>query len=172
MFAEIVLAKASRGLDRIYHYSIPDSLSARLKVGHQVRVPFGSRSDLGYVVGFAAVAEVEAGRVKELGEIVSEIPLFTEQSVELIKWLATYYSSFFITALRLVMPPGQRQREKKVGSKQRKRKTNTLKATPNGLRNIPKKLPGAWGSFPTKSIFLKMSRCYMTWARSALLRIF
>jgi primosomal protein N' (replication factor Y) (superfamily II helicase) len=131
MFAEIVLAKASRGLDRIYHYAIPDSLSARLKVGHQVRVPFGSRSDLGYVVGFTDVAEVEAGRVKEIGEITSEIPLFSEQSVELIKWLATYYASFFITALRLVMPPGQRQREKKVGSKQRKRKTKEIVALGN-----------------------------------------
>jgi len=118
MFAEIILAKASRGIDRIYHYSIPENLNGQLKIGHQVRVPFGFRSEIGYVVGFAEKSEVI--KVKDIQEITSETPLFTEQSVALSKWLADYYESFFITALRLVMPPGTKAKE---GRKRRKKKT-------------------------------------------------
>jgi primosomal protein N' (replication factor Y) len=111
MFAEIVLAKASRGIDKLYHYSITEELRPKLKIGHQVRVPFGKRTDIGYVVGFVETAEVI--KVKDILEITGGTPLFTEHSVELAKWLADYYSSFFITALRLVMPPGTRSKEKR-----------------------------------------------------------
>lgn len=122
MYAEIVLAKASRGIDRIYHYSISETLGGQLKIGHQVRVPFGFRAEIGYVVGFVDKSEVS--RVKDIQEITSETPLFTEQSVALSKWLAEYYESFFITALRLVMPPGTRVKE---GRKKRKQKSESRK---------------------------------------------
>src|SRR3989338_8532037 len=109
MFAEIVLARASRGIDKLYHYSIPEELRQKIKIGQQVRVPFGFRSEIGYVAGFVEQAEVS--KVKDILEITSELPLFTEQAIELVKWLADYYSSFFITALRLVMPPGTKGKE-------------------------------------------------------------
>jgi primosomal protein N' (replication factor Y) (superfamily II helicase) len=121
MFAEVVLAKASRGIDKIYHYSIPEELRLTLKIGHQVRVPFGFRSEIGYVVGLIEQAEVS--KVKDIQEITADIPLFTEQSVELAKWLAGYYSSFFITALRLVMPPGTRAKE---GRKRKAKSKNVV----------------------------------------------
>jgi primosomal protein N' (replication factor Y) len=134
MFAEIVLAKASRGIDKIYHYSIPEALRPQLRVGHQVRVPFGFRSEIGYVVGLVEQAEVI--KVKDIEAITSETPLFTEQSVELAKWLADYYESFFITALRLVMPPGQRAREKRKGVKKRKTKAQEAPDTGNPRLNV------------------------------------
>ncbi|MBU0672475.1 MAG: primosomal protein N' [Candidatus Margulisbacteria bacterium] len=109
MFAEIILSKVSRGIDKIFHYSIPRELVADIKIGHQVLVPFGRRTDLGYVVGFVEKAEVK--NVKDILSIASEHPVFTKEQVELAKWLADYYCSFFLTALRLVMPPGTSQRE-------------------------------------------------------------
>ncbi|NQT28940.1 MAG: primosomal protein N' [Candidatus Saganbacteria bacterium] len=104
MYAEIILGKASRYLDKIYHYSIPSKLKNKLQIGHQVIVPFGKREDIGYVVGFVEKAEVE--KVKDILEITSPVPLFSPKQVELARWLADYYCSFFITALRCVMPPG------------------------------------------------------------------
>lgn len=104
MFAEVVLSKVTRYLDKIFHYSIPEDLKDELQVGHQVLIPFGRRRDIGYVVGFVKEAEVK--RVKDIIRITSESPIFSEKQVELAKWLSEYYCSFFITALRLVMPPG------------------------------------------------------------------
>jgi primosomal protein N' (replication factor Y) len=137
VFAEVVLARVSRGLDKAYHYSIPDELHARLKVGHQVRVPFGFRNETGYVVGFVEQAEVK--KVKDIFEVTSEIPLFTEQSVELARWLASYYFSFFITALRLVMPPGTKGKEgkkQKASNKKLPEVSDNIVAA-SGNRGVP-----------------------------------
>lgn len=125
MYAEIALAKASRGIDRLYHYSIPEELKSQVQIGHQVRVPFGFRKEIGYVVGFVEKAEVS--KVKDIIEITSAYPLFSARSVELVKWLADHYYSFFITALRLAMPPGIRKSEtrKKVKKPVANRETNS-----------------------------------------------
>ena len=106
MFAEVVLSKASRGIDKIFHYSIPSELKEKLRIGHQVLIPFGRRNEIGYVIGFTDKAEV--AKVKDIINITSEYPLFTEKQVELAKWIAQYYYCFFISALRCVMPPGRK----------------------------------------------------------------
>ncbi|MFH1683310.1 MAG: primosomal protein N' [Candidatus Margulisiibacteriota bacterium] len=112
MFAEVVLSKVSRGIDKIFHYSIPAELRDKIQIGHQVLVPFGHRQDIGYVVGF--VDEPEVKKVKDIFKITSEQPLFTEKQVELAKWLAEYYYSFFGTALKQVMPVGQKNSKLKA----------------------------------------------------------
>ncbi|HVN67675.1 MAG TPA: primosomal protein N', partial [Candidatus Sulfotelmatobacter sp.] len=48
-------------------------------------------------------------------------------AVRLAQWIADYYLSFFLTALRLVMPPGSRRREK--------RKTIAKSTSPGVTRN-------------------------------------
>jgi primosomal protein N' (replication factor Y) (superfamily II helicase) len=104
MFAEIILARVTPRLDRVYHYSIPAEISDKLDIGCQVMVPFGKSRAVGYVVGMVETSDVKG--IKDIEKILSPYPLFTRASVELAKWIAEYYDSFFITALRQVMPPG------------------------------------------------------------------
>jgi len=54
-------------------------------------------------------AEVE--KVKDLVRLAADEPIFSEQAVKLARWMAEYYCSFFITALRLFMPSGTRGKE-------------------------------------------------------------
>jgi primosomal protein N' (replication factor Y) len=109
MYAAVLLSKVSRDLDKVYHYSIPAILSGKLRVGQQVSVPFGRRVELGYVVGLLPNAEVS--KVKDIIAATSEKIFFSEKGVALARWIADYYFSFFISALRLVMPPGTAARE-------------------------------------------------------------
>ena len=104
MFAEVILSKATLATDKAYHYSIPEPLKGRIQIGHQVLIPFGRLRELGYVVGFVEKAEVS--KLKDILVITSAEPLFSEKALALAKWMADYYCSFHITALRLVMPPG------------------------------------------------------------------
>ncbi len=104
MFAEVILARVSPNLDKVYHYSIPAEISDKLDIGCQVMVPFGKSKSVGYIVGFVETSEVKG--IRDIEKILSPYPLFTRHSVELAKWISEYYNSFFITALRLVMPPG------------------------------------------------------------------
>jgi primosomal protein N' (replication factor Y) len=129
MYAEVILSKVSRGIDKIFHYSIPVELAGKVEVGHQVLIPFGKRREIGYVVGFVEKAEVK--KVKDILKVTSEQPIFTEKQVELARWMADYYCSFFLTALRLVMPPGTgrlESRELKVESRKREKKKEKLES--------------------------------------------
>jgi primosomal protein N' (replication factor Y) len=104
MFAEVILAKVTPGLDKIYHYSIPAELSDTAQVGSQVLVPFGKAKRVGYIVGFVETSDVKG--IKDIDSVLSPYPLFSRDTVKLAKWMAEYYNSFFMTALRTVMPPG------------------------------------------------------------------
>jgi len=104
MYAEIVLGRVNPGLDKVYHYSIPDDIARKLDIGYQVLVPFGKSSGVGYVVGFVETSDIKG--IKDITQILSPHPLFSRDSVELARWISSYYNSFFITALRTVMPPG------------------------------------------------------------------
>jgi len=112
MYAEIVLGRVNPGLDKVYHYSIPEELAKTLDIGYQVLVPFGKSSGVGYVVGMVEKSDIKG--IKNVAKILSPHPLFTRDSVELAKWMSTYYNSFFITALRAVMPPGTTHIERRA----------------------------------------------------------
>jgi primosomal protein N' len=104
MFAEVILAKVTPGLDKIYHYSIPAELTDIAQVGSQVLAPFGKAKRVGYIVGFVETSDVKG--IKDIDSVLSPYPLFSRDTVKLAKWMAEYYNSFFMTALRTVMPPG------------------------------------------------------------------
>jgi primosomal protein N' (replication factor Y) len=104
MFAEVILSKATRDIDKIYHYKIPQNLE--VQIGSQVLIPFGRRMDIGYVVGLIEESSIKG--IKEIIKVTSESPLFTEEQVKLARWMSHYYYSFFVTALRCVMAPGRR----------------------------------------------------------------
>lgn len=101
MFAEVLISQPSRDIDRIFHYSIPPSLD--VKIGHEVVIPFGNRELLGYVVGLVEKSDIKG--IKDIKGIVGEQTLFGNNQVELAKWIADYYCSFFVTALKLFLPP-------------------------------------------------------------------
>ncbi|MFC1767876.1 primosomal protein N' [Candidatus Margulisiibacteriota bacterium] len=119
MYAEVILSKVTPKLDKVYHYSIPEKLEGDLKIGMQVLIPFGKRKDVGYVIGFTEKAEVE--KTKDIIQILSPYPLFSESSLKVVKWMADYYNSFFITALRTIMPPGMLIKEKRALSEKRRK---------------------------------------------------
>ena len=109
MYAEIVLANATKRTNKIYHYSIPSNL--KVEIGSQVLIPFGHRKDIGYIIGLVEKTEVKG--IKDIISVTSSESLFGQKQIELAKWLSDYYCSFFVAALKLVMPPEQKIRNPK-----------------------------------------------------------
>jgi primosomal protein N' (replication factor Y) (superfamily II helicase) len=113
MFAEVILGRVAPELDKIYHYSVPDQIKDDVVVGSQVLIPFGKKAKtVGYVVGFVATSDIKG--IKDIAQVLSPYPLFTKELVELAKWISEQYASFFISALRLVMPPATLQTERRA----------------------------------------------------------
>jgi primosomal protein N' (replication factor Y) len=90
-------------LDQAFDYDIPAGMD--LPLGAKVRVPFGPRQIVGYVVGFPAEPAT-----RKLKPIVAVLPASLPASlIELARWLADYYCAPLATALKTVLPQAVRK---------------------------------------------------------------
>jgi len=72
----------------IYSYLVPKSLSDQIQVGQRVFVPVKTRKTLGYVLH---LYEKESENLKEILDLIDDIPVFPSTMVPLFQWLANYY---------------------------------------------------------------------------------
>jgi primosomal protein N' (replication factor Y) len=90
-------------LDQAFDYDVPADMAVPL--GAKVRVPFGSREIVGYVVDFPAQAAV-----KKLKTILAVLPASLPSNlIQLARWLADYYCSPLAVALKTVLPQAVRR---------------------------------------------------------------
>ncbi|MBU4489055.1 MAG: primosomal protein N' [Actinobacteria bacterium] len=109
-YVEVILDSAVRGLDRPFHYEVPEDLRGGMDIGSMVLVPFTNRLLLGYVVGFPARPEVRG--IKSISQVLDEPPLFDFDGQRLCRWIASHYMSSLSQAFRLVMAPGRSRKVK------------------------------------------------------------
>ncbi|HLC03776.1 MAG TPA: primosomal protein N' [Anaerolineales bacterium] len=90
-----------------FHYHVPADLQDRIRLGHLVTAPFGSRRVQGVVVGFPSVPEVPETR--PIVDLVDPEPVFTAVQLELARWLQAHTTAALIDCLTLMLPPGLSQ---------------------------------------------------------------
>ena len=91
-------------LDQLYDYQIPEKLSSSIQVGVRVQLPFGSRETEGIVVERVSAPE-RAGDLKSITRVLSEIPIATFQSLDLIDRIAKHYACNPWDVIRSAIPP-------------------------------------------------------------------
>ncbi|MCA8923622.1 MAG: hypothetical protein KDD82_17525, partial [Planctomycetes bacterium] len=74
-----------------FSYGIPDALVERVRVGVRVRVPFGGRKVLGYVLEVGPGVPAPPKRARALLAVVDEEPVVAADVLALARWVATYY---------------------------------------------------------------------------------
>ena len=91
-------------LDQLYDYQIPEKLSSSIQVGVRVQLPFGSRETEGIVVERVSTPE-RAGDLKSITRVLSEIPIATFRSLDLIDRIAKHYACNPWDVIRSAIPP-------------------------------------------------------------------
>ena len=94
-------------LDRAFDYEIPAALDGEISLGAKVRVPFGAREIVGYVVEFPAGPAERA--LKPIQEILGRGSFLPPVLIELAQWMAQYYASPLAVALMSVLPQAVRR---------------------------------------------------------------
>jgi primosomal protein N' (replication factor Y) (superfamily II helicase) len=106
-FAEIALPLPLR---RTFTYRLPPGLRDGAQIGARVLVPFGKRNLTGYVVEFhnelANDIEIEESAVRDAIEVLDKEPLLTPEILNLARWTADYYASFWGEVLKASLPAG------------------------------------------------------------------
>ncbi len=76
-------------IDKPLTYRVPFRMADSIAPGVEVIVPLGKKMIRGYVLETAENTEINAP--KEIGEITSLTPQFTERDLLLYRWIASYY---------------------------------------------------------------------------------
>ncbi len=90
-------------LKQLYSYRVPAALQTQAKVGMRVRVPFGRRTTIGFLL------ELRPGApdgLKEIKELLDAEPLLTPELIKLLRWAAEYYCHPLGLVIRSALPAG------------------------------------------------------------------
>jgi primosomal protein N' (replication factor Y) len=95
-------------------YAVPEDLVDRAEVGARVKVPFGRRKLVGYILGLPEKTSLD--KLRDVEDVLDTPPLLTPALLELGRWIATYYACSLGEALRAVLPTGaHRKRGRRRG---------------------------------------------------------
>ncbi len=118
-FVEAVLPVPLR---RAFTYSIPEEMRGAIKIGARLKLPFGRRNLIGYVVALHAElppeVDIDESKIKNVIDVMDSEPLITPEILKLTQWTADYYASFWGEMLKAALPAGLNS--EKVKSKRRK----------------------------------------------------
>lgn len=107
MYAHIIVETASRDIDREFDYKVPENMS-NLCIGMRVRVPFGknNKNIEGYVIGLDSKTDIPDSKLKSIESICDEYPVFSNEMIELAKWMKQKYYCTLTECLQCIMPSG------------------------------------------------------------------
>ncbi len=92
-------------LSTIFSYKIPEKLIPSIQTGVKVLIPFGPRKIVGYVIGTSNEIEPEIeDKLKEIIEVLDEVPVINERLIDLTRWIAEYYLAPWGEVIKTALP--------------------------------------------------------------------
>lgn len=113
MFAEVIVDVAAYPIDRPFDYKIPGLFDGFVEPGMRVKVPFGPRKVVGYVVDVKGESELAENKIKPLEELIDFDAILSPELLELSKWLAEDTLAYRIEALQVMLPAAMRAKYEK-----------------------------------------------------------
>ncbi len=90
-------------LKQLFSYRVPEVLIDSVQVGIRVKIPFGRRSTIGFILG---LREGQADDLKDLQGLSDKEPLLTLELIKLLRWAADYYCHPIGQVIRSALPAG------------------------------------------------------------------
>ena len=109
LFADVVFPIP---VEHAFTYAVPPHLAESLQIGMRIFAPFGHRRTTGFVVGLKA--ETELTDIKEIDDVLDQKPLFSQDLLELSRWIAEYYICGWGEVLKAALPSGIHRESEKV----------------------------------------------------------
>ena len=112
--AQVIVDVAAYPVDRPFDYLVPEDWHNLIEPGCRVKVPFGPRNVLGFVVGLASETEVPLEKIKPIAQILDIEPVLTGEMLQLAKWLKHETICYEIDALQVMLPSALRAKYDKI----------------------------------------------------------
>lgn len=95
-------------IDRPFDYLIPEDEQTP-EPGTRVRVPFGSSTKIGVILGLEQESKVPPSRLRAAIEILDRTPLLNAQTLKLIDWASRYYHHPIGECIQATLAPALRR---------------------------------------------------------------
>jgi len=103
LIAEVIVDVKVKNVNRPFSYFVPDYFEEVIEKGMRVKVPFGHREILGFVVGLKDESHFQ-DQLKPIIDILDIIPSLTEELLELAYRMSEETSSFLINCIQAMLP--------------------------------------------------------------------
>ncbi|OCX61415.1 primosomal protein N' [Lysinibacillus sp. AR18-8] len=114
MIAEVIVDVSTYHVDRPFDYQVPVEWISVIELGSRVKVPFGPRNVLGFVVGLKKETDVPLNKLKAINQILDMEPVLTEEMLRMAKWLKNDTICYEIDALQVMLPSALRAKYEKM----------------------------------------------------------
>lgn len=111
MIASVLVDVKAREVDKTFDYLVPKYLEEVIEIGQRVKVPFGPRLIMGYVLGFKETSDFD--KLKNVVEILDLVPSLTLELLELGKELAISNTSPLVSIYQAMLPKALKSKYKK-----------------------------------------------------------
>jgi len=101
-------------LRKNFTYSIPGRLAGRIAPGCRVYAPLGKRNALGYVVCLRDKPPDNVTEIKPVDQILEEYPLFDQELMKLLAWVADYYLCSLGEAMSAAYPFSPKMKPRQI----------------------------------------------------------
>jgi len=102
MIANILVDVPAKATDKTFDYIVPSYMEDIIEIGQRVKVPFGPRLVMGYVLGFSDQSEFS--KLRKVSEVLDIIPSLTNELIELGKEIAISNTSPLVTIYKTMLP--------------------------------------------------------------------
>ncbi len=114
LIAEVIVDVSTYHVDRPFDYEVPIEWVNIIETGCRVKVPFGPRNVLGFVVGLKSETDVPSNKLKSIAQILDIEPVLTEEMLFMAKWLKNETICYEIDALQVMLPSALRAKYEKI----------------------------------------------------------
>ncbi|MGY4794370.1 primosomal protein N' [Lysinibacillus fusiformis] len=114
LIAEVIVDVSTYHVDRPFDYQVPVEWINVIELGCRVKVPFGPRNVLGFIVGLKKETDVPLNKLKAITQILDMEPVLTEEMLQMAKWLKNDTICYEIDALQVMLPSALRAKYEKM----------------------------------------------------------
>jgi primosomal protein N' (replication factor Y) len=111
MIASILVDVKAREVDKTFDYKVPSYLEEIIEIGQRVKVPFGPRLIMGYVLELKETSDFD--KLKNVVQILDLSPSLTKELLELGKTLAMSNTSPLVSIYQAMLPKALKSKYKK-----------------------------------------------------------
>ena len=109
MIAEVIVEVSSAEVDKVFDYSLPNSLMRENLVGCRALVPFGPRKIEGYIINIKETSNLDSSKIKDVISLLDETPTILPEMIKLSAFMKHKFHLKLVDCLRLFIPAQMRR---------------------------------------------------------------